>query len=241
MIVLVKKNNIVLIGLIFLLLITIYSLNVGVDRTASVIKEQDAQRTVILDAGHGGEDPGAVSDYSGLKEKDINLKIVFKVKELLEQENYKVILTREEDKLDYPPETKGIFYKRKNDLLKRKKIMDEAGGDIVVSIHLNKFEQTQYFGAQTFFPHNSPESTKLAVSIQKALKEIADPNNTREALVRGKPNELPIVILRDLKTPTAIVECGFLSNPEEDKKLGSEEYQNKLALAIKEGIVAYFK
>jgi len=237
MVVIVRKNNIILIGLIFLLLVTVYSLNFGEERVVSVTNEQGVQRTVIIDAGHGGEDPGAVSDYSGIKEKDVNLEIAFKVKELLENDGFKVIMTRVEDKLNYNSDAKTIYEKRKQDLTGRKKIMDEAGADIVVSIHLNKFEQPQYYGAQTFYPPNSPESQKLAMSIQKALKEIADPTNTRESLVKKEP----IVILRDLKTTTAIVECGFLSNPEEEKKLQTKEYRDKLALAIKEGIVNYFK
>jgi N-acetylmuramoyl-L-alanine amidase len=240
MIVLVKKSNMLLIGLVFLLLVAIYSLNIGNDRTVSVTNDEKVQRIVVLDAGHGGEDPGAVSDYSGIKEKDVNLIIAKKAKELLENEGYKVLLTREEDVLVYEPGTQRMFQKRKQDLLKRKKMMDESGADAVVSVHLNKFEQTQYHGAQVFFPHNSPDSTKLAVSIQKSIKETADPRDYRQALVRGKVNELPIIIFRDLKVPTVVVECGFLSNVEEDSRLASEEYQGKLALAIKQGIVNYF-
>jgi N-acetylmuramoyl-L-alanine amidase len=116
-------------------------------------------------------------------------------------------------------------------------MMDEGSADIVVSVHLNKFPQTQYFGAQTFYPPNSPESQKLAGIIQKKLIEIVDPNNKREAMLKKEP----IIILKDAKTTTTIVECGFLSNPEEEKLLGTKEYQDKLALAIKEGIVKYFE
>jgi len=238
MIVIVRKHNIVLMGLVLLLLVTIFSLNIGeADNAELVSSTQSGQKTVIIDAGHGGEDPGAVSDYSGLKEKDVNLSIAFKVKELLEKESFKVIMTREEDKLEYAPGTTNIIQKRKQDLLRRKKIMDEAGADIVVSIHLNKFPQTQYSGAQTFYPPGSLESQKLAQSIQKAIKETVDPENKRESLVKKDP----IIILKNFKTTTAIVECGFLSNPEEEKKLATKEYQDKLAEAIKEGIVNYFK
>jgi N-acetylmuramoyl-L-alanine amidase len=239
MIIVMKKNNILLILLIFLLSIAIYSLKLGADESKPVIGE-NTQKVVILDPGHGGEDPGAVSDYSGLKEKDVNLIIANKVKELLEKENYKVIMTRTEDKLVYQPGTTSVTEMRRQDLHRRKKMMDESGANIVVSIHLNKFKETQYYGAQTFYPHNSFESQKLAMSIQKAIKETVDPSNKREALVRGKPNELPIIILRDLKTTTAIVECGFLSNSNEEKLLASSGYEEKLAMAIKQGICNYF-
>ncbi|MGI6777781.1 MAG: N-acetylmuramoyl-L-alanine amidase [Acetivibrionales bacterium] len=236
MIIVLKKSNIILVGLIFLLLITIFSLNYNKDKATSVINEQEQQKTVLLDPGHGGEDPGAVSNYSGLKEKDVNLKIAFKVKELLEKDNYRVIMTREEDVLNYKPGTRDIIEKRRQDLLRRKKIMDEGGADVVVSIHLNKFEQPQYYGAQAFFPPNSDESRKLAVSIQRSLKEKVDPDNKREALVKKEE----IIIFRNLKTTSAMVECGFLSNREEEKKLSTEEYQYKIAEAIKDGIVNYF-
>lgn len=237
MIIVLKKTNIILVGLVFLLLVTIFSLNYGREKTAAVTNNQAQQKTIILDPGHGGEDPGAVSDYSGIKEKDINLKIALKIKELLEKENFKVLMTREEDKLEYEPGTSNIIQKRKQDLIRRKKMMDEAGADAVVSIHLNKFPQTQYYGAQTFYPPNSPESQKLAESIQSSLREKVDPENKRQALVKKER----IIILRDLKTPTAIVECGFLSNKEEEKKLATDEYQYKIAQAIKGGIINYFK
>lgn len=240
MILVVKKSNIILIGLIFLLLVAIYSLNLGIDKSVSVTNDKDSEKFVIIDAGHGGEDPGATGKTTGIKEKDVNLKIAFKVKELLEQDGFKTLLTRSEDVLNYDSTAQRIFDKRKQDLLRRKKTIDESGADIVVSIHLNGYGDAQYSGAQTFFPYNSIDSQKLAINIQKSLREIVDPGNKREALVRGKPNELPIVILRDLKVPTAIVECGFLTNPQEEKKLADEAYQDKLAEAIKAGIVGYY-
>lgn len=237
MIIILRKRNIALIGLIFLLAVAIYSLNIGKDDRFAVTLGPTGQKTVIIDAGHGGEDPGAVSDYSGLREKDVNLEIAKKVKELLENDNYRVILTRSEDKLNYQTDSKSIYQKRKEDLTNRKRIMDNSGADIVVSIHLNKFDQTQYWGAQTFYPPNSPESQKLALCLQKSLREMVQPDNSREPQVNNKG----IVILKDLKTPTVIVECGFLSNPDEEKKLASKEYQSVLAAAIKNGIDKYFQ
>lgn len=236
MIIVMRKSNVILIGLIFALLLAIYSLNMNMDTQASTTGS-DMQKTVIIDAGHGGEDPGKVSSYSDLKEKELNLIIAFKLRQMLEDENYKVIMTREEDKLVYSEGTTNIYEKRRQDLTRRKEIMDNSGAHIVVSIHINAFPETKYHGAQTFYPPNSPESLKLATSIQKSMKSMLDNENKREPQEKKEA----IVILTDLKTPTTIVECGFLSNEEEERRLGTDEYQTKIAAAIKEGIGHYFK
>lgn len=236
MIVVVKKNNIILIGLIFILLVTIYSLNINAGKTISATGSENS-RTVIIDAGHGGEDPGKVSNYSNIKEKEINLYIAHKVKELLESDNFTVIMTRQEDKLEYSEGTANIIEKRRQDLNRRKKIMDESGAAIVVSIHLNGFPETQYYGAQTFYPPGSPESRKLAEVLQQSIRDNCDPENKRVP----QQKKDPIIILANLKTPTVIVECGFLSNAEEERKLGTVEYQEKIAAAIAAGIKNYFK
>ncbi len=240
MIIVMRKSNLLLIGLIFALLVAIYSLNMNADTqasTAGTVLQKTMQRTVVVDAGHGGEDPGKVSSFSDLKEKDLNLSIAFKLKQVLENNGYNVIMTREEDKLAYEGGTTNIYDKRKQDLTRRKKIMDEDGADIVVSIHMNSFTDPIYYGAQTFYPPNSDESLKLATCIQNSLRELLDRNNKRQP----QQKDPSIVILANLKTPTTIVECGFLSNASEEKKLGTEEYQLKLADAIYKGIDAYFK
>lgn len=259
MIVVISKKNILFVCLLLLFSLTVFSIGFAVDysKPATGINEQGGNpadgntspenqgpqqvapsvKTVILDAGHGGEDPGATSDYSGLKEKDVNLNIVMLIKNLLENDNYKVILTRDSDRLVYGDKAQTILQKRKEDLTRRKEIMDDSGADIAVSIHLNKFPQTKYHGAQTFFPPNSPESQKLANEIQNSIRLNADNENDRAALVKKDQ----IMILKNLKTPTVIVECGFLSNSDEEKRLATESYQNKLALAIKGGIDNYYK
>lgn len=195
-----------------------------------------AGKVVVLDAGHGGEDPGAVSSFSGAKEKDITLIIAEKTKALLEEAGYKVIMTRSEDVLNYDDENASMTKKRRQDLLKRKKVMDESGADIVVSIHLNAFTDEKYSGAQVFYTKESLSSKKLAMSIQQAFRDTVDPNNEREAL---KKNE-DIIITKNCKVTTVVAECGFLSNQAEEAQLIDETYQGKLALAIKKGIDGYF-
>jgi N-acetylmuramoyl-L-alanine amidase len=246
MIVLISKKNILFVVLLLLMSITVLSIGLTVNYSKPVTADSNpapgegiapSVRTVILDAGHGGEDPGAVSDYSGLKEKDVNLNIVMQLKKLMEKDNYKVILTREADRLVYSTESSNIIQKRREDLTRRKGIMDDSGADLVVSVHLNKFPQSQYHGAQVFYPPKSDLSKKLADEIQNAIRLNVDNANDRVALVKKDP----IIILKNLKTTTVVVECGFLSNSDEEKKLSTEDYQNKLVAAIKTGIDSYYK
>lgn len=246
-----KRSNIVFIAAIFILSLAL----IGINNIFLANKGEQPQvsgspapsseptpagigkgKTVIVDAGHGGEDPGAVSDYNGVAEKNINLFIANQVKEHLEADGYSVIMTRTEDVLVYDENAKGETQMRKQDLQRRKKIMDESGADIVVSIHLNKFTDPKVHGAQTFFVKDSKSSEKLAVALQNAIVSEIDPSNKRVALEKKDT----IIITKNCKTTTAIVECGFLSNQEEEQKLANQEYQKKLAAAIKKGIDSYF-
>lgn len=235
MLVLVKRKNAVLILLILFLSIAIFSIDSG----ANPIKEaskSDSSAVVVIDAGHGGEDPGVVSDYSGITEKDLNLRIAQLLKNYLEQDGYTVVMTRTEDCLQYKQGTTEIYEKRKQDLTRRKKIIDESGADIAVSIHMNGFKDTKYKGVQTFYPPSSVDSERLAKSIQNSIVKNADPENKRVALIKKER----IMIFRDLKVPTALVECGFLSNEQEEAKLKTLDYQEALAKSIKTGIDEYF-
>ncbi len=235
MIVLIKRKNAVLILLILFLSIAIFSLDSG-GNPITQASTSDKGPLVIVDAGHGGEDPGKVSNYSGIAEKDLNLRIAVMLQNLLEQDGYSVIMTRTDDILCYSQGTTDITDKRRQDLTTRKKLIDTSGADIAVSIHLNDFTDPKYYGAQTFFPPDSLDSERLAVSIQKNLVSMVDPANTRVALVKKEK----IVILKNLVVPTALVECGFLSNQAEEEKLRQVDYQENLAQAVKEGIDAYF-
>ena len=245
LILIMKKTNVILGILIFVLVAAIVAINIGfgakgdgssVNASEYVETLSPAGKIIVLDAGHGGEDPGAVSAYSGAKEKDITLIIAQKTKKLLEDAGYTVVMTRTEDVLNYDDENLSMTAKRRLDLLKRKKMMDESNADIVVSIHLNSFSDSQYHGAQTFYTKESLSSKKLAISLQTALRELLEPENDREALLKSED----IIITKNCKVTTAIVECGFLSNQEEEKKLVDDSYQTKIAEAIKAGIDNYF-
>lgn len=194
-----------------------------------------SNRVVVLDAGHGGMDGGAESE-SGIKEKEINLKIAEFLKCYLEQGGAKVIMTRKEDVSLHDDDNASIKNRKRQDLLNRKKIANDSGADILVSIHLNQFEQSKYKGAQVFYEKNFPKSHTLATAIQNALRDNVDKTNNRVEM-QIADNKLQF---QNLNLPAVIVECGFLSNPEEALMLNTEEYQKKIALAVYVGILSYY-
>jgi N-acetylmuramoyl-L-alanine amidase len=198
------------------------------------IETWQQQKVILLDPGHGGMDGGA-SSKDGILEKNINLDIGLKTKELLEKEGYKVQMTREEDK--WLCTEGGTIRKRKlEDLESRYKLKNESGCDLFVSIHLNAFPQTQYYGAQVWYGDND-KSKSLAKVLQKSFRDNLDKNNNR----LEKPARNSYKILRNSgDIPAVLAECGFLSNVEEAKKLNSKEYQQKIAESIVEAINIYF-
>lgn len=177
---------------------------------------------------------GASSD-EGITEASINLSIALKVQNLLEEAGSTVILTRSDENGIYEPKSNTIREKKVSDIKNRVKIGNESSADIFVSIHLNKIPQQQYWGWQTFFKNGNEESKKLAQSLQNGLNETIQKENKRESLKIEN-----IYIVDHVEIPVAIVECGFLSNEEEEKLLLTEEYQNKLAWGIYVGIMNYF-
>ena len=187
-------------------------------------------KIIIVDPGHGGFDPGKPG-ITGLDEKDLNLKISLLLRNYLEQAGAIVIMTRTTD--DDVDGMDGVKHKSK-DMVQRKKLSE--GGDILVSIHQNSFTQPSVHGAQTFYNSKSEEGKALAKSIQKSIKEVADLDNRREA--KSNTN---YYVLKATDIPAVIIECGFLTNPEEEKKLNSESYQNQMALGIYLGILRYYE
>lgn len=193
-------------------------------------------RVILLDAGHGGIDPGALSDDKTVEEKNINLQITLKLRELLESSGCLVLLTREDDVSLYDDRPGKTTRQKYNENLKnRKKMIKESGVDAFISIHLNKFQQSKYYGAQTFYPKGQDDSKLLSKFIQDELKRVVDNTNRREV----KPSN-DIYLLKDNNIPSVLIECGFLSNEKECKLLDDEKYQEKVAWAIYAGIQKYF-
>lgn len=187
-------------------------------------------KTIVLDAGHGYPDEGAES-ANGVSEASINLIITKKVQSLLEQSGCNVILTRSDENGIYDLDSETLKEKKVSDIKNRVKIGNESSADAFISIHLNKIEQNQYYGWQTFFKQGNKQSEELAKSIQEELNASIQKENKREALkITGK------YIVEHVEIPITIVECGFLSNPEEEQLLQQDEYQNKIAWGIYNGI-----
>lgn len=171
----------------------------------------------------------------GTTEAETNLKIALKVQSLLEQSGATVLLTRSDENAIYDLDSKTLRQKKISDIHNRVKIGNESSADIFVSIHLNKIPQQQYSGWQTFFQEGNEKSISLAKSIQTNLNDSIQKENKR---VPMKLNT--VYIMKHVEIPATIVECGFLSNPEEEKQLLENEYQDRLAWGIYNGIMDYF-
>lgn len=190
-------------------------------------------KVIVVDAGHGGVDGGAVGK-SGVLESHVNLEIALRLRKLLEQSGALVILTRDAD-IGLYSDSGRIRDKKNEDLKNRKKIMDESDADIFVSIHLNSFPQTQYYGAQTFYPKNSEKSKLLAEFIQEELIRVLNNGNARQSKLKSD-----VYLMQECSIPVVLVECGFLSNPMEERLLQEAKYQEKVAWSIYIGILRYF-
>lgn len=189
------------------------------------------KKTVVLDSGHGGIDPGKESS-DGILEKNINLAIAEELKTLLQDAGVHVVMTRTDDNGLYEESDSN---KKIADMKKRCAIIDECKADIVVSIHQNSYQSPEVSGAQVFYYKHSAEGKKLAEILQKSFKENLDPENKRV-----EKADTTYYMLLHTSAPTVIAECGFLSNPAEAAKLNTQEYQKKVAVAIYSGIIEYF-
>lgn len=185
--------------------------------------------TVVIDPGHGGNDPGKVG-VTGTLEKNINLKIALHLKEMLEAQDLQVIMTRDTDK-DLATTSTNL---KVSDMKERISLIQKSSADIVVSIHQNSYSSPEIYGAQCFYYTNSPEGEQLASILQNQI--IASTNQTKIREIKDNNN---YYLLKHSTPPTVIVECGFLSNPEEENLLLTEEYQRKMAWAIHLGILQY--
>ena len=163
------------------------------------------------------------------------MKITLKLQKLLEQSGCNVILTRSDENAIYDLDKKTLREKKVSDIKNRVKIGNTSSADIYVSIHLNKIPQSQYYGWQCFYNTKNDKSIELAKSIQEKLNEAIQKENNRVAMKLDS-----IYIMKNVEIPISVVECGFLSNPEEEKQLLEDNYQEKLAWGIYNGIIDYF-
>ena len=185
---------------------------------------------VVVDAGHGGFDPGKVG-INGAEEQDVNLAIAKKVAMYLEMGDVRVVMTREGEEGLYDPDSDN---KKVQDMKRRIAVIEEKGADLAVSIHQNSYPQEYVHGAQMFYHEQSKEGRRLAECIQSEFVKRVDPDNQRQI----KSNN-SYYMLKKTAVPIVIVECGFLSNQEEAEKLCSDAYQEKIAWAVTMGILQY--
>ena len=221
------KRKIELFMILFLLMGAIIASWKLSELTANVSKEEKKakkdQVVIVVDPGHGGEDPGKVG-INDVLEKDLNLQIAKKVKKLLEEAGIKIVMTRTNDKV---PDAK------KEDLNQRVQLINDTKPKLALCIHQNSYPDAKIKGAQVFYHTITPEAEDVASIVQEQLRTV-DPTKTRQI----KENDT-YFMLKNCQVPTIIVECGFLTNPEEAAKLTQEEYQDQIAQAICEGVVKW--
>ncbi|MCI9190775.1 MAG: N-acetylmuramoyl-L-alanine amidase [Lachnospiraceae bacterium] len=185
---------------------------------------------VVIDAGHGGDDPGKVG-INGANEKDVNLQIAELVKLFLEANDIEVVMTRESDEGLYDAEAPN---KKVQDMKRRIEMIEDASPTLTVSIHQNSYPEEYVHGAQVFYYTGSIQGQLLAEAVQSQLIKRVDPENKRSV----KAND-SYYLLKKTGVPIVIVECGFLSNSAEAEKLCTPEYQDRVAWAIHMGILQY--
>ena len=231
-----KKIKMVIASLAAVLIIAIISgsLLLNEDFISTSAKAENI-KTVILDAGHGGFDGGAVAS-DGTVEKDINLKISGYLSQMLKSAGYKVILSRETDVSTDDVETDAIAIRKRSDLQNRLNLMKDYPDGVFVSIHLNKFTTSSARGSQVFYNGKISDSKVLGECIQSNIIKLLQPENTRV----NKQATKSTYILYNATIPAVLVECGFLSNKAELELLKDTEYQKKMAFCCFSGIMDYF-
>lgn len=219
-----------LMAVVLLALVYIISNQAGKMTAGVSVKTGKEKPVVVIDAGHGGNDPGKIG-IDGTLEKDINLQIAKRLKKYLEASDVEVILTRDSDNGLYSEKDSR---KKMADMTKRCEIINDASPDLTVSIHQNSYHQEDVSGGQVFYYKKSEKGKKLAEILQERFDYVLGEKNTRLA----KPNDNYYLLLH-VKTPIVIVECGFLTNWKESALLNSEDYQDRLAWTIHMGIMKY--
>ena len=204
----------------------------GYDSTDTEISSTPT-RVIVIDAGHGGEDPGAIG-VDGVYEKDLNLSIAMTLGEELKSKGYTVVYTRTEDKMLYLPDENVKGMRKISDLKNRCKITAEYENCIMISIHMNSYGASKYSGLQVYYANQNEGSEALASKIQAAVRNDVQPSNHRQI-----KNGSALYLLENASGTPVLIECGFLSNSEECQKLSQKEYQKQLSFAIICGIIEY--
>ena len=231
-----KYRNNKLIAIVIVIIVAMVGFigaNVSIDK--ETMNTNKGIKKILIDSGHGGMD-GGTSSKNGTLEKNINLSIAKKLKVSLQKAGYEVVMTREED-IGLNSTGGTIREKYIEDLKKRCELKKSSNCDMFISIHLNYFTQSKYYGAQVWYS-SYKDSSMLAATVQKNLKADLDPGNMR--IQKAAKNSYRILRDNDIM-PSILVECGFLSNNEEEQKLKSGDYQEKIAASISKSVGEFYK
>ena len=207
----------------------------GEELISAVADATPYDKIVIIDAGHGGEDSGAVG-ITGVLEKNLNLQMALEIGKAFEEKGYVVVYTRTDDRLLYTEEENIHGIRKISDLKNRCKIAERYPNSIFVSVHMNSFGSAKYSGLQVYYSENSEESRSLADSIQNKVTTDIQKDNKRVT----KPGK-NMYILENIDNTAVLIECGFLTNEAECKKLSEKEYQKELSFSIVCGIIEYIE
>lgn len=205
------------------------------DRYAAAMTKENEANLFIIDAGHGGEDSGAIGKNGSL-EKDLNLEIAYTIGSFLAERGYAVLYTRTEDKLLYTEEENIKGIRKISDLKNRCKIAAEYPNATFISVHMNSYGSPKYSGLQVYYSENNDSSRNLANSIQAAVKRDLQNENNRKT-----KNGKGLFILENVENTAVLIECGFLTNAAECEKLSEKEYQKQLSFAVLCGIIEYME
>ena len=223
------KGQLILILTSFVL---VFCLSLILDITTNTKEANSEERydyAIVIDAGHGGLDPGSIGYKTKVKESDINLAVAKQLEEKLKKSGFRVIMTRENENGLYGLSTKNY---KKRDMQKRKEIINKTNPNMVVSIHMNSYIRHNLRGAQVFYDKNSPVSENLALSIQDQFSSKLEKSD--KGISIGD-----YYMLKCTDSPSVIAECGFMSNEEDEKLLISPSYQDKIAECIFIGIINF--
>ena len=230
----IKKTKIIAILLIISIIGFIGS-EIFEKSKASTMVSQSVGKVIIIDAGHGGEDSGAVG-INGIYEKDLNLTIAMTIGEELKNRGYTVIYTRTEDKMLYLPEENIKGMRKISDLKNRCKLTEKYDDPIFVSIHMNSYGASKYSGLQVYYSDENESSRELATKIQNSVRKDLQPENKRQ-IKKGSS----LYLLENARGTAVLIECGFLTNEKECEKLSEKEYQKRLSFSIICGIIEYIE
>ncbi len=221
------KRRTIIIFLCVLVCLVMIGVYFGLKTTSA---QPNIKPTIVIDAGHGGRDGGAVGKTTGVTESLLNLQFALKLKELCENYNFNVVLTRKD--------MNGLYSafatnKKKSEMQKRQEIIESANPDVVVSLHMNSFPVSSSRGAQVFYAEGNESGKALGESVQNALHEEID-------YAKSVAKVGDFYVLNCTEKAGILVECGFLSNAEEEVLLQDEDYQEKFCYALLYGILTYF-